>query len=399
MRIALIMPLAEQRGGGEAMLMQLLEQVPAPRADWLAVFLEQGPMVGVAAELGVTTAVVDAGRLREVPRFAKAVVTIARQVRRHGADLIFSWMPKAHLYGSPSAALAGLPALWYQLGTPRRDAWDDRIEAQLPCQGIVACSEASAQAQRQLSPRHPIRVVHPQVDLSRFEPDRLPAPAEARRRLGLPSEGPLIGIVGRMQRWKGIHVLIEAMPLLRRRYPAARCVVVGGEHALEPDYLPYLQQRIAALHLEENVLLTGIRDNVPEWMQAMDVVVHASDREPFGMVIIEAMALGKPVVAGAEGGPREIITPGVDGLLAPYGDADALASAVLRYLDEPALARATGAAAQERARHFCARSYPQRFLGAIDDLMQGNGATRKTVTTSDLAGRKAGATAGSRGTR
>jgi glycosyltransferase involved in cell wall biosynthesis len=388
MRIAIIMPLAEQRGGGERMLMQCLEQSPAPRADWLTIFLEDGPMARAAAELGVTTAVVNAGRLREAPRFGLAVASIARLARRHGADLIFGWMPKAQLYGSPAAALAQLPALWFQIGTPQIHAWEDRLQALLPCKGILACSQASAQAQRRLSPVRPMRVVYPQVDLARFQPAALPSPEMARRRLGLPSDGPLIGIVGRLQRWKGIHVLIEAMPLVQRRYPAARCVVVGGEHSLEADYVPYLQRRIEALHLEETVLLAGARENVPEWMQAMDVVVHASDREPFGIVIVEAMALGKPIVAGLEGGPREIITPEVHGLLTPYGDASALASAVVRCLDEPALARALGAAAQERARDFCATGFPRRFVAAIGELMgAGHG-------VSEFAERKLGAMAG-----
>ncbi len=81
--------------------------------------------------------------------------------------------------------------------------------------------------------------------------------------------------------------------------------------------------------------MAGAQTNIPEWMQAMDVMVHASDREPFGIVVLEAMALGKPLVAGAEGGPREIITEGVNGLLTPYDDAPALAQAIARYLNDP----------------------------------------------------------------
>ena len=88
----------------------------------------------------------------------------------------------------------------------------------------------------------------------------------------------------------------------------------------------------------------------------MDIIVHASDREPFGIVVIEAMALGKPVVAGAAGGPAEVITPGVDGLLAPFGDAPALAQALLRYLDDPALAARCAQGAALRARDFSASS-------------------------------------------
>ena len=95
-----------------------------------------------------------------------------------------------------------------------------------------------------------------------------------------------------MQRWKGIHVLIEAMPIILKAHPDAHCVVVGGRHALEPDYPEFVQAKIGDLGLEAQVTLVGLQHNVPEWMQAMDVIVHASDHEPFGIVVIEAMALG-----------------------------------------------------------------------------------------------------------
>ena len=121
-----------------------------------------------------------------------------------------------------------------------------------------------------------------------------------------------------------MHVLVEAMPAILEAHPDAHCVLVGGDHAQEPDYPAFLRERIDGLSLTEKVTLTGLQSNVPKWMQAMDVIVHASDQEPFGIVVIEAMALGKPVVAGNAAGPTEVITEGVNGLLTPYGDAAAL---------------------------------------------------------------------------
>ena len=218
-------------------------------------------------------------------------------------------------------------------------------------------------------PRRPLRVVHPGVELERFAPDRLPAPPDARRRLGLPLSGPLIGIVGRLQRWKGMHVLVEALPDLLRAHPDAHAVLVGGDHALEPEYPAFLTGRIAALGLEDRVTRAGLQHNIPEWMQAMDVIVHASDREPFGIVVLEAMALGKPVVAGDAAGPTEIITDGVDGLLSPYGDAPTLARAVGRYLDDPAFARETGTAAKSRAAEFSTQRYAQNVVQALRELL------------------------------
>ena len=159
------------------------------------------------------------------------------------------------------------------------------------------------------------------------------------------------------------------MPKVLQKYPDAHCVVVGGQHEPEPDYGNYLAAQINTLGLQERIRLVGLQRNVPEWMQAMDVIVHASNNEPFGIVIVEAMALSKPVVAAANGGPTEIITDGSNGLLTPYGDSDALASAILRYLDEPEFARRVGAAARERSLDFSTQQYAQNFIEAMRELI------------------------------
>jgi glycosyltransferase involved in cell wall biosynthesis len=362
------MPLADQRGGAELLLRHLMQEGDALGVRWQVVFLEDGPMVAQFQVLGVRTTVVRAGRFRQGHRFIAAVVRIAAIARRERADLIFGWMTSAHLYGSVAALLSGIPSLWYQHGVPSERNWMDRVATMLPAHGILTCSQSVARAQRQLRPSRPTRVVYPGVELKRFDPASLPTPLEARQRLGLPTRGPLIGLVGRLQRLKGVHVLVKAMPAVLRSYPDAHCVIVGGEHALEPDYPAYLKDQIAALGLGRRVMLAGLQRNVQDWMQAMDIVVHPSDREGFGMAVVEAMALGKPVVAGDSGGPSEIVTSGLHGFLAPYGDADALAASILRYLNDPELARHVGAAARERARQFSIPCHARSFLDAISGL-------------------------------
>jgi glycosyltransferase involved in cell wall biosynthesis len=272
-----------------------------------------------------------------------------------------------------------VPSAWYQHGLASRRSWIDRLATLLPARAILTCSATSAASQSRLGPRRALHIAYPGVDLERFDPAALPSPDALRRRLGLPAGGPLIGIIGRLQRWKGMHTLLEAMPAVLRRHPDAHGVIVGGAHRGEAAYPAYLRERIAGLHLEEHVTMTGQQANIPEWMQAMDVVVHASDREPFGIVLLEAMALGKPVVAGDRGGPTEVITDGVDGLLTPYGDAQALAGAILRYLDDPAFARRTGSAARARARAFALPSTTQKLVGTIACLGSSHGQARRGV--------------------
>ena len=278
---------------------------------------------------------------------AATIRRIARMARAMRADLILSWMPKRICTAALPRCLSRTPACWFQHGTPSAASILDRLMARLPARAILTCSAAVAASQAKLSSKRRLIVVHPGVDLTRFDDSKLPAAAECRHRLGLPAQGPLIGIVGRLQHWKGMHVLLEAMP---RDRAASRGALRGRRRASRSGAAVSRLSRKAgrATEAAKSRDLRRAKSNVPHWMMAMDVFVHASNHEPFGIVILEAMALGKPVIAGDSGGPLEIIAPRVDGMLSPFGDAPILAGAVLKYLDEPAFAQQLGAAASLR---------------------------------------------------
>ncbi len=364
MRVLVVMPLATPLGGGEQMLRQLLRRGRGQGVEWIVVYLRSGPMADETASLGVETHVVEAGRFRDIGRRMRAIRRVAALARERTADLVVGWMVAGQLTAGPAAWLAGVPCVWYQVGTPRPD-WLDRTATRLPARGVLVLSREGAAAQARLSPRRRQWLVYPGASLDAFDPDALPAPADLRRRLELPAQGPLIGMVARLQRWKGVHVLVDAVPAILAERPDAHVVIVGGPHETEPGYAAELAARAHALGVQHAVRFAGFQSNVPEWMQAMDVIVHASDHEPFGIVVIEAMALGKPVIAGSGGGPAEIITDGVDGLLTPYGDSGALARSVLRVLREPAFAQVLGGAARVRAAAFDDRRYAAAVIAAF----------------------------------
>ena len=357
MRVAILMPRSTQRGGAEQLLDIFLTHVDPHALEIITVFFEEGPLVEEYSAKGREVAVVAAGRLREFHNYIKTVRSIRRLIEDLDVDLVFSWMSKAHLYGGPAALWTGIPALWYQHGLPTRDSLMDRLITLVPAAGVVACSQHVASLQRQIRPQRDISVAYPCVDNKRFDPALLPSPKKTRRELGLPADRPIVGIVGRLQRWKGIHVFIEAIDYVRRSFPDVYGVIVGGKHDLEPAYAHEVADFIQKHKLHDHILQAGYQKNVPHWMQAMDIVVHASNVEPFGMVIVEAMALGKAVIAGSTGGPREIITDGENGLLAPFDDAEALADQMLTYLINPTLATRIGTAARERASDFSPREH------------------------------------------
>jgi glycosyltransferase involved in cell wall biosynthesis len=368
LRVLAVMPLGTALGGSEQSFRQLLIHGRSQGVEWTVVFLRDGPLVHEMRSLGVSVHVIEAGRLRNLTTRFRAIGRIARLAQALGADVMLGWMAAGQVMAGAAALLAGVPAVWFQAGTPRPDSLD-RLATLLPARRVIVVSRDAGDAQSRVWPRRRQALVYAGASLDAFDPARLPAPDALRAKLGLAAQGPLIGMVGRLQRWKGMHVFIAAMTRVHELRPDARAVIVGAPHETEPRYEQQLRVQIGVSGLQDVVRFAGFQSNVPEWMQAMDVFVHASDREPFGIVVIEAMALGKPVIAGSSGGPAEIITDGVDGVLVPFGDDESLARAILRYVDDNAFAMRVGAAARIRAAEFDDRFFAANIIAALRECM------------------------------
>ena len=365
LRALVVMPLGEQRGGSEQQLRQLIEYREEARLEPTVAFLQRGPMADWCQRQGVPTLVIEAGRLRQARLVGRTVRALTVRARRTSTEVVIGWMAKGQVYGGLAAAVARLPSVWLQPAGPSGFAPIERLATLLPARLVITVSRGTDLAQRRLRPARHTAIVYPAVDTARFDARRIGDKRVVRRRLGLPDDGPIFGSVGRLNSWKGFHFLLDAVPLVLQRHPDATFVLVGGTHDLEPRYAVALREQAARLGHNGRVLLVGERPNPEEWMQAMDVFVHTSRNEPFGMVVIEAMSLGKPVVAAAEGGPTEIITPGVDGLLSPHGDPYTLSAAIVRYLDDPELRAAIGRAARARAADFAVEQFSRQFGAAV----------------------------------
>lgn len=376
MKLLIVMPLAEQQGGAELALMQLLGKSHEIQLNCTVIFLEDGPLVKQVQALGIQALVLKAGRLRELNKFVATSKRIAEIARSEKVDVIFSWMAKAHLYGGAAALITGIPSMWYQHCASTSCDPLTQLVLLLPTQSILACSQYQAALQSSFYPRYPVCTVYPGVDLSQAKEISTISAKAMRQKLGISEEGPIIGMATRLQQWKGVHVFIDAIPKILEKYPTALFPIIGGEHYSEKEYLLFLQERIRALGIEAQTKILGFKKNPLEWMQAMDIVVHASKDEPFGMVVVEAMALGKPVIAGSHGGPPEIITPGIDGLLSAYGDSEKLAENILAYLNDPAFANKVANAARERADYFSLERYTSDFRQAVERVLKASPRSR-----------------------
>ncbi|MBI3967985.1 MAG: glycosyltransferase family 4 protein, partial [Chloroflexi bacterium] len=177
---------------------------------------------------------------------------------------------------------------------------------------------------------------------------------EVRAALGIPVDATLVGAASRLTPWKGQDRFVHAAAKLAERFPTARFVVAGSPEAgqaHQQEYFESLKRLTADLGIADRVLFPGYLSNLQDLMATMDVFVLPSVQpEPFGMVIVEAMALGVPVVATNGGGPREIVRDWETGLLVPPGDSAALADAVGSLLADSNMRARFGAAARDRVR-------------------------------------------------
>lgn len=306
------------------------------------VFFEDGPWPAELRAEGVRSDVINAGRLREGQRYLSTVARLVGIMRRSQPDLILNWTAKTQLYGAPAAILAGMAdrVFWWQHAVPLPN-WLDSLASALPTRVIGCSSHAAAAAQARIRPLRPTRVVHAAA--------RLPTPHEGPSPLELPPGVPVIGLVGRLQPWKGQDRMLHAAAILRERGHDFRLVLIGGDSfELAPGYASSLTGLIDQLDLSDIVTMTGQVPDAGPYIEQLDVLVNASEPEPFGMVLLEAMARGVAVVAVDLGGPREILEAGVSGILARSGEPEALADAVQEALASDERRRQIAMAGRER---------------------------------------------------
>ena len=181
---------------------------------------------------------------------------------------------------------------------------------------------------------------------------------------------PIVGLVGRLQPWKGQDRVLRAQGLLRDRGHAFHLLIVGGDsYGLSPEYAASLPPLVQSLHLEGAVTMTGQVPDASPYIEQMDVLVNASDPEPFGIVLLEGMARSVPVVAVDSGGPGEFISDGVTGVLARSGAPEDLADALEPLLADPDLRRRLGAAGRESfLRDYTLSSLQRRFYVSLEDV-------------------------------
>ena len=346
-------------GGSNEVLVSLLRHRPAS-VHCHCVFLEDGPTRERVAALGISTELIGAGRARQLWRAPGVVRALRRTIRAQRADVVMAHVSKAHLYAWHAARSERVPYLWRQPERRSQKPLMHELAGRLRSDAVICSAAWTAAEQRARWPKTPVYHVPPGRETDGLGPPRVHTAGA--------DEAIDIGVVGRLQRWKRVELALRALPGTLAVEPRLRLAIMGAAWpGLDEDYPAWLEEEAERLGIAAAVDFRGHVQGAADAIAELDILIHTADEEPFGLVLVEALMRGVPVIAPAAGGPREIVRDGIDGVLVDVERADLLGTAIVQLARDPARRNAMGAAGRQRAlEHFSA----ERMAGDLWTVVQ-----------------------------
>jgi glycosyltransferase involved in cell wall biosynthesis len=339
-----------QVSGGEKSLLELVCGASRPVSPIVA--CPDGPLVDALRGAGVphvSIRGIDAS-LRLHPRHTTAVLSdtarSARAIRaaahRHDVSVVHANSIRAGLLATLIAKRHRPPTIVHLRDRlPASRISTVALRAISRADLLIANSFYTAASLDEAGVTCPCRVIGNPVDLDRFDPDRIDRP-RARAQLGIGDCDYVALVLAQITPWKGQEEAIRAIALLREQHPHVRLLLAGSAKFVSKttrydnrSYLNGLHRLVDELGLRKHVRFLGEWTDVPLLLRATDTLLIPSWEEPFGRSMIEAMAMGVPVVATTVGGPAEVITDRQDGLLVPPRNPDAWARAIKNLIETP----------------------------------------------------------------
>lgn len=357
-------------GGSHQALFDLVRNLDRSRYEPVVVFYQDNVFVERMRSAGIEVHLLESqarkekhtrlqgGKLAKLGVLVNAVRWRARFLREQRVSLIHvnnsprvgndDWLPAARLVGVPIIAEAMGDARAAEETNPVKRWLFRQFDHVIPISRYIADAVARAGY-----PPEKSSLVYLGVDIDAYRKRIRRTPAEVRRELGVKPDTMLVAMVGNLRAWKGQSVVVDA---LSRMAPAVRdrlhVLFIGAARADDAPYKQSLEDAASKGGVSHLISFLGGRTDAPELVNAADVGLHASTKpEPFGLVVIEAMAVGKAVVAADSGGPAEILTP-ESGITYDVERPEQLAAALTRLVEDPAHRAKLGAAALGRVDEF-----------------------------------------------
>jgi glycosyltransferase involved in cell wall biosynthesis len=331
-------------------------------AGWqVTAVCSDGPFVPAMRAQGYAITTVSIARSMNPLAALRSVLALVKLFRRERFDVLHVHTPVAALIGRVAGRMAGIPLIIYTAHgfyfhdqMPRwkhslfvaLERFGGRLTDLLFSQSAEDATEAVAEG---IAPAGRVLAIGNGVDPVRFDPAKVSTGDTVRAALGIPADAYVVGMIGRQVREKGVAEFLAAAGVLARDFPQLWFLLVGDR--LASDHAHGVDAEFAATkaQLGERLVAPGLRADIPQILAAMDLFCLPSWREGMPRTIIEAMMMGKPVVATDIRGAREEVVAGETGLLVPSRVPEQLAAAIERFVRDPAWGRRLGQAGRQRA--------------------------------------------------
>jgi glycosyltransferase involved in cell wall biosynthesis len=387
-----------QVSGAERMLLMILARLDRRRFESVVICPAPGPLTGMMTTLGVPVQEVTSlaarftWRLDHLLRYLRSFVLLIRQLRQKARclkpDLIHANSIRAGLVATAATLGLNTRVVWHLHDLLPRHPLSTgvRLFACLRADNrMIAVSRAVAENFEGTIPglRRSLRkrttVILNAIELEGFQPNEK-ARQHVRAELNCSDVDLLVGIVGQITPRKGQLELLRAFSQVVRTNPSASLVMIGAPiFNNDHKYEQLLIETAQSLGVSGHVRMLGARNDVQALMQALDLVVVNSSKEPFGLVALEAMASGTAVLAAACDGLKEIIEHNVDGWLAPAGDEAELVAAINKLLGERELRQRLATAGKTKV----ANAFPMnRYLAELEMFYEGSGEGQSRIKPS-----------------
>ncbi len=357
-------------GGGQISLLGLLKRLNRGKYHPVVVCPAVGSLYDELKRIGVETHIVRMNTLRNLNflLWVKTINRLVQLIKSKKIQIIHSNGSRATIFGGIAARLTKTPLIWH-VRIVNSDKLLDRLLARLASKIIVISKAVSRRFNWLKNKEDKIVLVYNGIDLERFKPNV--GIRKVRGEISLSSETPLVVTVGRLDWYKGHKYLLEAAEKIVQTLPDARFLIVG-----DGGYRKRLENQVKQLNLDENVIFTGNRKDIPEILAGIDLFVLSSVSEGFGRAVAEAMACAKTVVATKAGGLSEVVEDGITGRLVSPKNSTALAEAIIELLKDKKKAENMGIAGRKRVEKLFSI---ERNVKSIEELYE-KILTRENIT-------------------
>lgn len=361
-------------GGAEISLLILMSHLDASCFQSALLTSQQGNLAQYARNLNIEVFINPLPGLRRrypYPHLA-GILRLALLLRQQQISIMHTNCESSLIAVHYASLLTHVPFVSHVRDFVRGWFWPQNLRALKAARSVIANSNAIADTCRSAGiPSQRLVTIYNPIDLEVFNNAVASDSAGFRQEIGCAAATPLIGIVGQVQEIKGHREFIEAALKIASDEPTVHFAIIGESNGtVDQMFSAEMQAIVSHSPYADRIHFTGFRTDVSAVIKALDILAVPSWMEPFGRSVVEGMAVGCAVIGTRAGGIPEIITDGVDGVLIPPRDAQALYAAMQRLLHDENLRRFLGGQGKQSASRFSINSHAQKMQALYHSVLQ-----------------------------